>query len=68
MKWAIELSEIDIISKVRTTIKGQALVDFMAEFIRLLEMEVEMVTVDPLLGVCSLMAPSEKLGLEQALS
>ena len=33
MKWAIELSEFDIIYKPKTAIKGQVLVDFIMEFI-----------------------------------
>lgn len=32
LKWAIKLSEFDIIFKARTTVNGQALVDFVAEF------------------------------------
>ena len=32
VKWAIELSEFDVRFKPRTTIKGQILVDFIAEF------------------------------------
>ena len=32
MKWAIELSEFDIIYKPKTSIKGQVLVDFVMEF------------------------------------
>ena len=32
MKWAIELSEFDIRYKLKTTIKGQILVDFIMEF------------------------------------
>ena len=32
MKWAIELSEFDIIYKPKTTIKGQILADFVMEF------------------------------------
>ena len=32
MKWAIELSEFDIGSKPKTTIKGQILADFVMEF------------------------------------
>ena len=32
IKWAIELSEFDIIYKTRTTIKGQILADFIMEF------------------------------------
>ena len=32
MKWAIELSEFDIRYKLKTTIKGQVLVDFVMEF------------------------------------
>ena len=31
-KWSIELGEFDILFKPRTTIKGQALADFIAEF------------------------------------
>ena len=33
-KWAIELSEFDIEFKPRTSIKGQAVVDFILEFTR----------------------------------
>ena len=33
MKWAIELSEFDIIYKPKTAIKGQVLADFVMEFI-----------------------------------
>ena len=33
MKWAIELSEFDIIYKPKTEIKGQILADFVMEFI-----------------------------------
>ena len=32
MKWAIELSEFDIIYKPKTAIKGQVLADFVMEF------------------------------------
>ena len=32
MKWAIELSEFDIIYKLKTAIKGQVLADFVMEF------------------------------------
>lgn len=32
MKWTIELGQFDVHFKSRTTIKGQALVDFLAEF------------------------------------
>ena len=32
MKWAIELSEFDIIYKPKITIKGQVLADFVMEF------------------------------------
>ena len=32
MKWAIELSEFDIIYKLKTAIKGQILADFVMEF------------------------------------
>ena len=32
IKWAIELSEFDIIYKLRTVVKGQVLVDFIIEF------------------------------------
>ena len=32
MKWAIELSEFDIIYKSKTAIKGQVLADFIMEF------------------------------------
>ena len=32
MKWAIELSEFDIIYKPKTTIKGQVLADLIMEF------------------------------------
>ena len=32
MKWAIELSEFDIRYKLKTTIKGQVLADFIMEF------------------------------------
>ena len=32
MKWAIDLSEFDIRYKLKTTIKGQVLADFLMEF------------------------------------
>lgn len=39
MKWTRELSKFDIVLKARTTIKGQILVDFVAKFANVLEME-----------------------------
>lgn len=42
MKWAIELNEFDVIFKWSTSVKGQALADFMIEFIPVLEIEKEM--------------------------
>ena len=32
MKWAFELEEFEVLYRPRTTIKGQALVDFVVEF------------------------------------
>ncbi|KAL2490953.1 Integrase catalytic domain-containing protein [Abeliophyllum distichum] len=37
IKWSIELSEFDIFYKPRPSIKGQALADFMAEFVHIPE-------------------------------
>ncbi|KAL2505263.1 Ribonuclease H [Abeliophyllum distichum] len=37
MKWSVELSQFDISYKPRSSIKGQALADFMAEFTHILE-------------------------------
>lgn len=37
MEWAVKLSEFDIEYLPRTTIKGQILANFMAEFIDFLE-------------------------------
>lgn len=39
LKWAVELSEFDIIYAPRTAIKGQALADFVVEFPRLLKLK-----------------------------
>ena len=33
MKWALELEEFEVLYRPRTTIKGQALADFIVEFI-----------------------------------
>ena len=32
MKWALELEEFEVLYKPRTAIKGQSIVDFVAEF------------------------------------
>ena len=32
MKWALKLEEFEVVYRPRTTIKGQALVDFLVEF------------------------------------
>ncbi|KAK6118110.1 hypothetical protein DH2020_048159 [Rehmannia glutinosa] len=40
IKWAIELSQFDIIYEPRTAIKGQALADFVAEFTPSIRLEV----------------------------
>lgn len=39
MKWTEKLSEFDILFKTRTAIKGRDLVDFVAEFTNIQEME-----------------------------
>ncbi|XP_022856950.1 uncharacterized protein LOC111378017 [Olea europaea var. sylvestris] len=39
LKWAVELSEFDLVFKARATIKGQALADFMAKFANLPEVD-----------------------------
>ncbi|KAK6139045.1 hypothetical protein DH2020_027212 [Rehmannia glutinosa] len=40
IKWAVELSQFDIIYEPRTAIKGQALADFVAEFTPSIQLEV----------------------------
>ena len=32
LRWSLELSEFDIISKLRSTVKAQAIADFITEF------------------------------------
>ena len=53
MKWALELEEFEVLYRPRTAIKGQALVDFIAEFTYLEDLteEVEPPNLSPdLLG------------------
>ena len=46
MKWVIELSEFDIRYKLRTTIKGQILADFIMEFTSIEPTETAQLTSD----------------------
>ncbi|XP_022846413.1 uncharacterized protein LOC111369168 [Olea europaea var. sylvestris] len=47
LKWAVELSEFDLVFKARAAIKGQALADFVAEFTNLPEVDEIMDPVEP---------------------
>ncbi|XP_022876923.1 uncharacterized protein LOC111395145 [Olea europaea var. sylvestris] len=47
LKWAVELSEFDLVFKARAAIKGQALADFVAEFANLPEVDEIMEPVEP---------------------
>ncbi|XP_022857284.1 uncharacterized protein LOC111378334 [Olea europaea var. sylvestris] len=47
LKWAIELSEFDLMFRPRRAIKGQALADFMVEFTKAPEMEAIMESTEP---------------------
>lgn len=47
LKWAVKLTEFDIVYKIRTAVKGQALTDFVAEFTPVPEVEEEMEPVEP---------------------
>ncbi|KAL2531505.1 Ribonuclease H [Abeliophyllum distichum] len=53
LKWAIELSQFDIVYKPRAAIKGQALADFIAEFTNPPVTDVPMTPTEPLRGACS---------------
>lgn len=46
LKWVVKLRKFDIIFKAKIVVKGQALVDFVAEFTYLPEMEAEMELAD----------------------
>lgn len=65
MKWAIELSEFDIMFKIRAVVKGRALANFVVEFAHILEMEDEQEHVKLLPRTCLLMVLLEKQGLGQ---
>lgn len=47
MKWTIELSKFDISNKLRASVKGQALEDFIAEFIETHEISMEVELSNP---------------------
>ncbi|XP_022894074.1 uncharacterized protein LOC111408560 [Olea europaea var. sylvestris] len=47
LKWAVELSEFDLVFKARAAIKGQALADFVAEFANLPEVDEIMEPIEP---------------------
>ncbi|XP_022852947.1 uncharacterized protein LOC111374507 [Olea europaea var. sylvestris] len=47
LKWAIELSEFDLLFRPRHAIKGQALADFVVECAKALEMEATMEPTEP---------------------
>ncbi|XP_022891607.1 uncharacterized protein LOC111406405 [Olea europaea var. sylvestris] len=47
LKWAVELSEFDIVFKIRVAIKGQALANFVAEFANVPKVEEVMEPVEP---------------------
>ncbi|XP_022849872.1 uncharacterized protein LOC111371959 [Olea europaea var. sylvestris] len=47
LKWAVELSEFDLIFKARAAIKGQALADFVAEFTNLPDVDEIMEPAEP---------------------
>lgn len=47
IKWAVELSRLDVVFKGRIPVKGQALVDFVIEFTLIPKMEEEMKLAKP---------------------
>lgn len=47
MKWTIELSKFDNSNKLRASVKGQALEDFIAEFIETQEISMEVELSNP---------------------
>ncbi|XP_022858151.1 uncharacterized protein LOC111379057 [Olea europaea var. sylvestris] len=47
LKWAVELSEFDLVFKARAAIKGQALADFVVEFTNLPEVDEIMELIEP---------------------
>ncbi|XP_022881066.1 uncharacterized protein LOC111398385 [Olea europaea var. sylvestris] len=47
LKWAIKLRELYLLFRPQNTIKGQAFVDFMVEFAKVLEIEVTMEPAEP---------------------
>ncbi|XP_022843327.1 uncharacterized protein LOC111366872, partial [Olea europaea var. sylvestris] len=47
LKWAVELSEFDLVFKARAAIKGQALTDFVAEFANLPKVDEIMEPIEP---------------------
>ncbi|XP_022855998.1 uncharacterized protein LOC111377175 [Olea europaea var. sylvestris] len=47
LKWAVELSEFDLVFKTRAAIKGQALANFVAEFANLPEVDEIMEPIEP---------------------
>lgn len=52
MKWAMELSEVDINYKAMTEVKGQESVDFIVEFTEASNINIIMEPLDPRLGAC----------------
>ena len=66
MKWAIELSEFDIIYNPRITIKGQILVDFIIEFTSVEPTEIAQLASDLHIWRLSVDVPSMLAEVEQA--
>lgn len=48
MKWFVELTKFDIVYESSTSVKDQALVDFIVEFTNALDIEMAMEPADPL--------------------
>lgn len=47
IKWAVELSKFNMVFKTRTTVKGQALIDFVVVFVHIPEIEKEIEPIKP---------------------